>query len=295
MENFGKIKSFESSESKEDYSSKIELKFFRHDEKEKNPLKSESELELTESGKMHAKNLAEDSDIRQSVSFGSFVKRTQETAALVMAGNIEEIDGTESFDELRSKIDKDIMYGSKVNIDRNLAINLDESPFGKAWINAYTEGRLLTFLTEESDDLAKELGDESGGNYSHVASMTASIIKKYIQVSSRFDNLVHEKPDDYTPLMKRFFGTHNGIIECFPAKLIELTKGKEELRKFIDAVGDKGFDYAEGFDVEIIKKDSTSDPMVRVSYRKIGENPEEDFKFDETIPLSLIEKIIQEK
>ena len=94
---------FESTESLKDYTSKIELIFMRHEEKENDKMKSDEEVRLTPAGRMHAKEKAVQDDIGQSMAFGSPRKRTQETAGLVMSGKLEEITGTETLEQLKEK------------------------------------------------------------------------------------------------------------------------------------------------------------------------------------------------
>src|SRR3989338_3348594 len=103
----------ESQESKENITSKIELRFFRHGDKESNKEKPDEEIELTETGRKQAVEKSEDTDISQSIAFGSPRKRTQQTAGLVMGGSMEEIIGDETIDELKEKLDRELKIGSK--------------------------------------------------------------------------------------------------------------------------------------------------------------------------------------
>ncbi|KKQ55628.1 MAG: hypothetical protein US74_C0026G0003 [Parcubacteria group bacterium GW2011_GWA2_38_13] len=86
----------ENREDKEVITSKIDLRFFRHAEKESVKGKPDEEIELTDIGGKQAMKKSKDRDISQSVVFGSPNKRTQETAGFVMAGQLDEITGNES-------------------------------------------------------------------------------------------------------------------------------------------------------------------------------------------------------
>ena len=57
------------------------------------------------------------------------------------------------------------------------------------------------------------------------------------------------------------------MLESFLAKLIEKTKGIKERDRFVQALNNQGFDYAEGFDVEIRNKES-GEPIIHISYKK---------------------------
>ena len=107
---FEKQSNFENKEQLKDYTSKIELIFMRHDEKENDKTKGDEEVRLTPEGKMHAKDKALQDDINQSMAFGSSRNRTQETAGLVMSGKLKEITGTETLEELKSNKEGSICW-----------------------------------------------------------------------------------------------------------------------------------------------------------------------------------------
>src|SRR3989344_9312396 len=219
---------FENKENKEqikDYTSKIELVFMRHDEKENDKTKSGEEVRLTLAGKMHAKEKAEQDDIRQLVAFGSPRKRTQETSGLVMSGKLEEITGKETLEELKEKLDKDLPLksGSKIRVDDRLNFETDfNSDYGKKALDA-VNGKYLKFLVEDSDRLAKEENDDKSSTYSKQAQAIASIVEKYYNIAPRFNELAQDKDKNYEDTMKRFLGSHQGVLESFLAKVIEET------------------------------------------------------------------------
>ena len=158
------------------------------------------------------------SDINQSVAFGSPRKRTQETAVLAMTGSQNEITGEESFDELKTKINANLKVGSKIGSDERLNFHDDFStPYGKELLDAFMKGELLKFLVDRSDIRAEELKDMEGSTYSRMAKGVAKIILKYVTISSRWHGLVNDSEKNYSEKLDRFFGSHQGLLECFLA------------------------------------------------------------------------------
>jgi len=287
---------FENKENKEqikDYTSKIELVFMRHDEKENDKTKSGEEVRLTLAGKMHAKEKAEQDDIRQLVAFGSPRKRTQETAGLVMSGKLEEITGMETLEELKEKLDKDLPLksGSKIRVDDRLNFEADfTSNYGKKVLDAVKNEKYLKFLVEDSDRLAREENDDKSSTYTKQAQAIASIVEKYYDIAPRFNELVQDEDKGYEDTMKRFLGSHQGILESFLAKIIEKTKGVEERDKFVQVLNNQGFDYAEGFEIDIKNKE-LDEPIVHLSYKKEKEG-KTIFEFDEDLPKEMIDSLV---
>ena len=237
-------------ESKEKYTSKIDLHFFRHSIKEDgNPL----EAHLSDAGRRLAKEKAPQGvNPAQAVALGSSRIRTQETAGFMMAGSGDDITGAESLKELRQKIDKQQKVGSKIGVDDTLNFTDDpNSPLGKVLFGASAKGTYFKTLVEDSDRIAKRIEDTSGATYSKKAAQIAQIIEKYITIAPRWNKLVEEKSNQYTPNLERYLSTHQGMQESFLAKLIEKTDGISARDAFVDMVGHQGFDYIEGFDVAI--------------------------------------------
>jgi broad specificity phosphatase PhoE len=281
-------------ESQEALKAKIELHFFRHDEKESDKTKSDTEVRLTEEGRLHAASLSNpDTNLNQSVAFGSPRKRTQETAGLVMSGHQDPITGTENLEELKSKLNADLGYGSKVNVDSRLDFFLNESgPYLEEGLKAFKEGYFLKWLVEESDQKFKEQNIKEGYfSYSNQARQIAQIIEKYLKVLPRWKELVNDRTKSYEPELERFLGTHQTVSECFLAKVIELTQGVEERDKFVKALDNVGFDYAEGFEVDVEESDS-GEPTLRIRFKKESEDPEKAFIFDQTISADMLKQIL---
>ena len=292
------METFENRENQEQYTSKIELSFFRHGEKEKDDTKSDHEIPLTEIGRGQAIERSKAGgakNINQSGAYGSRRDRTRQTAIYVMAGQELNITGEESLEELEKKIEQINKEGTTIcpspaiKIDERLDFNF-EGEFGKMAYKRLEEHDYLRFLVEESDELAEELKDENASTYSKMASNIASIINKYLEIAPNWNKLAKDK-DKFSDALERFFCTHQGISESFLAKVIEKRKGVKDRDLFVQVLDNYGFDFAEGFNVEILSKDS-GDPVIHISYKKEKEG-ELVFEFDENVSLEIIENIIK--
>jgi len=261
----------------------------RHDETD-----ADYQVALSSEGRKFMKEKSfPNANINQAIAFGSPRIRTQEAAAISMTGSQDEITGDETFDVLKNKIDRDLKIGSKIGIDARLNIHDDpKSPLGKAIYEAFYRGESTKFLIEESDKFAKETGDTTHSNYSYKAGRVAQIIEKYLKIAPSWNKLVENKDKKYNDTLERYLSTHQGICESFLAKVIEKTEGIEEKNKFITSIGSQGFDYAEGFDIEI-KINNTDDPIIEVKFKKDLKDGS-GYSFKNKISRSLIEEIIKE-
>jgi len=251
-------------------------------------------MELTEIGRNQAIDKSEDKDISQAVAFGSPRKRTQQTAGLIMGGQLDEITGDESIEELKEKLNKELKIGSKIGVDKRLDFNIDFSTdFGKRALEAVKNGGYLKFLVEESDALAESFLDHDTETYNRMAGRVAEIVEKYITVASRWDKLVQDESKNYEDTLKRFLGTHQGIGESFLAKVIEQTKGKAERDAFVSALNNQGFDFAEGFEVEIQTIDEKNQ-NIRISFKK-EKDGKVIFEYDEIVPREIIDGLISKE
>jgi hypothetical protein len=280
-------------EAQEAYTSRVSLEFFRHGKKEKaQPGQSDKEVSLTDEGKEEARASAKTEDISQAVAFGSGFLRAEQQAAYRMAGKAKPLTGKETPTELKKIIDGELKFGTKVANDERLGFNIDKNtPYGKAAYEAFGGGKWMEFLIDKSDQIARECGDGESSTYSSMAAGVAKIVDKYGKIAPRFDSLVREK--GYNDEMKRFFGSHQGVLESFLAKVIEKTKGREELVQFVKAVNNQGFGFGVGFKIEIVNQEDEA-PVIKISYEKQGESPDSSFAFNEEISRSLIKNIIDE-
>lgn len=273
----------------------VELRFFRHSIKETDTLKPDQDIELTSDGKEYAKKqLENDTDIRQSLAFGSPRKRTQETAMFVMSGQENEILGNENFDELKEKLNQDLKVGSKIGIDENLDFKEDpNSEYYKEAIQSVHDGWYLKYLVEQSDKRAEELGDTISATYTRQAQKVARIIKKYGTILPRWTEIVSDNPDKYTKLLERFMGTHQGVAECFLAKLMEVYSGDTELRdKFVASLNNKGFDFVEGLKI-YLADESKPYPTIIVEYKHTDpKDSSKNFEFSKEVNYGMIDEIL---
>lgn len=282
-------------ESREKYTSKILLRFFRHGEKEKKSNKTilDADIDLTSNGKKESIDASETMNINQAVAFGSPRIRTQMTAALVMAGNSEAISGDETLKDLQKRL------GNKIRVDTRLDFKVElDGEYGKELYKEYRAGRYLKFLVERSDLLAKQYDDKNSATYSRNASRIAEIIYENIIVAEKWDRIVSKRPKKYTDTLEKFFSSHEGVLESFLAKIIELTQGVEQRDAFVKINNNHAFAFLEEFKViSILNKGHEKDPILKILYKekriKNEDGAEIAFKFNEEIPISVIKSIIK--
>jgi hypothetical protein len=199
----------------------------------------------------------------------------------------------ESLEKMEEELNKDLNYGSKLGVDKRLDFNsADESEYGKKLLESFFGGTYLKFLTEKSDSLARELGQEKAETYSFMASQIGEIVQKYFKAADAWGKLLDDQPDKYdSNKLERFLGTHQGVSESFLAKVIEKTKGVAERDRLVEVLNQRGFDYNEGFEVDI--KGSGDNKTVRIAYRK--ELPSgEIYSFNEELPKEVLDEIVEE-
>ena len=280
-------------EGNESFSTKIELYFFRHDDKGSADGKTDQEVRISEKGRKHAASFAEDNSIDQSVAFGSPRIRTKETAALHMAGKMfteEELEESNyTMDKLIKKIGP-----NKIATDERLDFFLGNNDRFMEEVKAsFGQGTFLKFLVERSDELAKEIEDDNVGSYSRVAASIAKIVKKYLTIAPRFEELVKENSEKYGRVMKRFMGTHQTTSECFLAKVIEKTDGVEARDAFVRSLNNQGFNPSEGFECDVVTNNDGK-TTVHIKFEKLGTKEKAGFVFDRDINISTIDEIISD-
>lgn len=290
-------------EQQEKRESRIVLHFLRHGAKEQaQEGQSDETVQLTPEGRRQAADKSTLEDVSQSIAFGSPRERAQQTAALAMTGKQEDITGEETLEELRRKFNPDrfsevdpsvkLNVGSKIGVDPRLNFTTNKkTEFGQMTDKAVKDGTLLKLIVEESDEWAKEPGNEGNIFYSENAAKVASIIEKYIGISPRWDQLVQQEPK-YKETLERFMGTHQTVGESFLAKIIELTKGVEERGRFVAALDNSGFGFTEGFDIEI-NKTGDGEPEIRVIFKKERDG-KTIYELNEIIPSDTLEEIIRQ-
>lgn len=297
-------------ESREGYTSRLELNIFRHGDKEKDPSKTDQEIELTTRGGELVARQATLTNITRAVAYGSPRIRTRQTAALKMAGALEGVTGHEGARGIIDKVNallhegarEETRVGSKVSTDRRLDFTFEPgAPYGDAAYKAFGEGRLMKFFVEESDKLAREAGDIDSTTYSRAAGGIAELVRKNVAIAREWDKLVKGEragAQEYdADTLERFAGTHQSVGESFLIKVVEKMRGEGERDKLVAALGNQGFDPTEGFKIEILNV-GEGEPKVFLDYKKekksaegVGETL---FQFSEEVPREVLEEIIEE-
>ncbi|MEI6650108.1 MAG: hypothetical protein WCL23_01590 [Candidatus Moraniibacteriota bacterium] len=312
------------------YSSRTRLSFFRHGDKAK-PAEGQTadSVLLSEKGRGEAVAASNpETNVRQSIAFGSTKPRAEQTAAFKMAGSEDAITGDETLDELKAKFDAALaqeavdagvvsqealdngfeLNGKKTGVDSRLDFALDmKGEYGTAMVKSIGEKRYLSFLIEQSDALAEQLGNTTDSRYSDFVSNIAEVLVKYAKVEKNWDQLVAQdafrvasgkESKGYTETLERFFGSHQGIGESFLAKLIETTKGVEERNAFVESLGNVGFGDVEGFTVDIMTVPGEDEPVVNIAFTKEyvkADGTASTFVFNEDVPLQTIAGFVKEK
>lgn len=291
---FSKI---ENKESQEKVTSKIELHLFRHSIKTRENIYDHTDddlIPLSPEGRKLAQEQGEAS-MDQSVAFGSPRIRSQETSLYKMGGKIEGVTADNEFDELLEKIDEGIVVGSKLGIDKRLDFNFpesSESEYSEKIYKEYEKGNYFKFLINESDVFAESVGDNESLTYQRGVKQIGSILEKYLKVSDRWNEILEKDNEEKYKLdtLKRFMGSHQGVTECFLAKVVEDRLGKEKLSEFIEILDNKGFDFTEGYKVDINKL-SNGEKKINISYMKNLENNEK-YEINESFSEQEIKELI---
>ncbi len=287
-------------EPKEEYSSRVLLHMFRHEEKRNDPGVDGEEQLLTEKGRQRA--LAHGKKYNSNptaIAIGSDIKRAQETAGFVLAGaqEVKDVTGSESLEQLRAKLDKERVLGTVIGVDSRLNFRYNTPKYREVGISAYNDKRVLDFMVHESDALAVKLGDKDSTTYNRAASRISEVLEKYAHISRNYDRLIKdpEKAELYGKVLERYLGSHLGAADLFLTKVVEKVKGVAERNKLMQALKGHGFDYREGFDVEIDTIPGQDEPQIRIKYeKKDPEGKEVLFSFDEVIPKEILRQMVEE-
>lgn len=255
---------------------KVVLHFLRHSIKEKAPEKDDKDIKLSPEGRaLAAEKFDDPMDMRYAHVVGSPRVRTHEIAVAAATGD--------------SSLRPEDLGVGKVRVDETLDFKDEGGVYGEAFNKAYTDGRLLPFLLQESDVLARENGDTASSTYSRSAANIASIIHRNYEVASRGAAILEqsENPENTRNDFERVLATHGTIQECFLLKVVEKLKGVQERDILLSLIGDNGFDYVEGFDVTLSKDNGVE--TIRITYKK------GDYTLDENVPIEIIEEIEGER
>lgn len=146
----------------------------------------------------------------------------------------------------------------------------------------------MTFLVHESDALAKKTGDTTSCTYSSMAAGIARAIFHSYEIASRGATVLEqsENPKNELNDFERILATHGTLQESFLLKVIEKMKGAGARDELLQLLGGTWFDFNEGFDVTLLKVHG--EEQIRLTYKK------GDYTFDEIVPVSVIEEIIEE-
>ena len=264
---------------------KVIMEFMRHEEKAKAPdelaaqrYKNDQDVpnrgvaddysELTPKGreKALARGKEEPGHPEVGIAFGSPRVRSAQTALYRMeASKNDQLTPEMTYAEAKELVDGKLHEGSKyknrskVRRLEELDFNAVKGEFNDAFLDAFKAGKTLDFLLKESDNKVKELKDKESLSYSRIAANIASLIGREMSVGNAFNRVVKKDEDKYSEYgnqLERYFGNHQSVSECFYMKVLEKIHGREKVVEFLQALreknGDtKGFDFQEGFKVEI--------------------------------------------
>lgn len=280
-------------EPKEKIQTKVILELMRHSKKETDPSKTDEEILLTGEGRALATERGRELQPQPEVSmaYGSPKKRTQETAARAML--VESIDDPDADLEAIEEMVRDhLKYGEKIREDERLSFDLS-GPMGQEMLTAFKAGEYLPYLIRKSDQRAIETKDTVSTTYLRQAENVAELVKRYAQVGNNFQKLA-ERTDKYEQFgnqLERYMGTHQGVAECFVAKVLEKIQGNAERDAFIESIG-TGFGETRGIHIEIVNTgDEQKIVMMYPVKNKEGIEEQQSVEFS----AKLLDEIIEER
>jgi hypothetical protein len=290
-----------SPEKREEYTSKIELNFFRHGNKEADENKRDDEIRLNMAGRAQAINKSVAlKNPKLAKAWGSPRVRSQETAVLIMDGRRNNLSAEANSDNLDNIANPGIMSSPRIVEDDRLDFQMDiNTVSGSAALESLKKGEYWKWIAEQSDFETSMNGDlESNSSYSKSAANIASIIKQYYDASDRWDEIIKAEgtrkfPKGYSKELERFFGSHQGVTESFLLKVIEKTRGVDERNKLMKALGNQGFDFVEGFKIDIVNKNGNV--IMILDYKKNGIDGEVSYEIRQEISKKILEDIINDE
>jgi hypothetical protein len=266
---------------------KVILELMRHSLKEKAPEKTDDKVRLSPEGRALADAKGEKVDAKPEVSlaWGSPRERTHETAFRAMMPDYVEEDQT--LEDIEATIAEEQEYGKKIIVDSRLDFDLT-GPAGVEAMDAFKKGHYLENIFEESDQRALETKDKVSTTYLRQAGNIAEIVDRYIKVGNNFNRLASrtDKYEEFGNQLERYLASHQGVVECFVAKVLEKKYGVEKRGDFQKGLGN-GFKETEGIRLEIINRGA--EQKITMTFR-MGEK-------DETVELdqNIIGEIIKER
>lgn len=280
-------------EPKEKIRTKVILELMRHSKKETDPSKTDEEILLTGEGRALATERGRELQPQPEVSmaYGSPKKRTQETAARAMlAGSIGNPDA--DLEAIEEMVRDHLKYGEKIREDKRLSFDIS-GPSGAEALAAFKAGQYLPYLLQESDRRAIETKDTVSSTYLRQAGNVAELVKRYAHMGNNFHKLA-ERTDKYEQFgnqLERYMGTHQGVAECFVAKVLEKIQGNAERDAFIDSTG-TGFSETRGIHIEIVN--TGDEQTIMMTYPvKNKEGIEEQWSVE--FSTKLLDEIIEER
>jgi hypothetical protein len=261
----------------------IRIEIFRHDEKAENTNAVEQTpgedidkpVRLSKAGRLHATEVGKKKSLHPEVGivYGSSRDRTTETALRQLLSNEETI-GDASLEQIKELIGGHVKVGKKDKTTELLDFNFDGSVKFKDSTREHFLNKkdLLVWYLEESDNLIRTEKDNISTSYSRLAGNVAELVLRYVDMYPNWQRVASEHPEKYSKFnneLQRLFGTHQGVSEAFLMKILEKTKGRDDVYKFIDSLKSKnGFSYSEGSSIIIAGSDVDSRKQITI---KIGD------------------------
>lgn len=285
-----------SPETKDSKKTKVILEFMRHGEKENDKTKKNEDMMLTAKGKAQAREKGQKlkPQLEVSVGRGSLRKRTEETVMHAMLSGQDEVKPEASLAEMEKLVAREMKYGKKSTSDPRLDFDFT-GPSGNELLTAFKAGKgvYLEYLVDRSDQRAIEAGDKTSTTYLRFAGNVAEIVDRYLHIGDKFNQIAAgtDKYEKFGNQLERYFGSHQGIVESFLAKILEKQEGDTARDEFIKSVG-AGFQEMQGIRVEIMN-DGDNQSM-SINYEMPGEDGKNFEKILEIDP-KIIREIIDER
>ena len=215
--------------------------------------------------------------------------RTRQTAAAIRAAGQPNITGQErSLKELETALGETDDLSARVWINKGLAM-----PFTKGethGVDRILEAYNRNEYMRESLKLHQEGVEASKPRGSSIHAKQVYGIAKIITRYARITPKLVENPT-VPHAIERFLGTHGGVQESFWIELVRKLRGETEVERLI-AMIPNGVGYNEGMDVDIVARSRDEEPRLRILFT-VGKG-ESQYKFDEVVPVAVIDKVLEE-